>query len=429
MNTMLNSIRGLAVHAANTSANDSSSIEADQTAVDKAIESIQRIATTTKFSGKNLLDGSASNASIGEISGTGASGTDGITINLATFDSDAVKDLVGTDSNGEKLDSANVTVNVTASATFATAISSAAIASGTTGKVNLTVGSTTASVTIAAGDNKASIAGKLNTAFASLGVDVTLVSDKLSFSFTDQYGEDNEFSIVVTTASLAGALNLTASAANASATATGTNVEAELKNGSNTVALSATGAFALAGTTSGWTDLTITLSSGRATTTASASQGVFTLNNANELKFSLTPDAAKTDIISFGISNMQTEKMGLGATGLAEGYDGLEAIMNGESYSLATDPESAILIIDKAISDVSSQRAELGSFQKFSLETTINNLGVTRENLTASESRIRDVDMAQEMMEFMKNQILVQAGTAMLAQANQVQSSVLQLLG
>ncbi|MCW2982083.1 MAG: Flagellin [Solirubrobacterales bacterium] len=83
--------------------------------------------------------------------------------------------------------------------------------------------------------------------------------------------------------------------------------------------------------------------------------------------------------------------------------------------------------IDEAIETVSSQRAEFGAVQN-RLEHTLNNLSVYQENLSASESRIRDVDMASEMVEFTKLQILQQAGTAMLAQAQQSGSSVLSLL-
>jgi flagellin len=88
---------------------------------------------------------------------------------------------------------------------------------------------------------------------------------------------------------------------------------------------------------------------------------------------------------------------------------------------------AAITTIDTAIRTVSSERAKLGAVQN-RLEHTINNLNTTAENLTASESRIRDVDMAKEMMEFTKNSILQQAATAMLAQANMQPQGVLQLL-
>lgn len=83
--------------------------------------------------------------------------------------------------------------------------------------------------------------------------------------------------------------------------------------------------------------------------------------------------------------------------------------------------------IDAAIEEVSTQRAKLGAYQN-RLEHTINNLSTAQENLTAAESRIRDVDMAREMMEFTKNNIIAQAATAMLAQANQQPQQVLQLL-
>lgn len=87
----------------------------------------------------------------------------------------------------------------------------------------------------------------------------------------------------------------------------------------------------------------------------------------------------------------------------------------------------AISSIDSAINKVSGTRADLGALQN-RLEHTINNLGVASENLTAAESRIRDVDMAKEMMAFTKNQILSQASQAMLAQANSLPQGVLQLL-
>jgi flagellin len=94
---------------------------------------------------------------------------------------------------------------------------------------------------------------------------------------------------------------------------------------------------------------------------------------------------------------------------------------------LSGDP-AAITTIDAAITTVSGQRAKLGAYQN-RLEHTINNLNVAVENLSASESRIRDTDMAQEMVSFTRSQILSQAGTSMLAQANQAPQSVLKLLG
>jgi flagellin len=96
-------------------------------------------------------------------------------------------------------------------------------------------------------------------------------------------------------------------------------------------------------------------------------------------------------------------------------------------FSLTAGSTSDISEIDAAIDAVSAQRATFGAVQN-RLEHTINNLSTYQENLTASESQIKDVDMASEMVEFTKDQILQQAGTSMLSQANQLPNSVLSLL-
>ncbi|MFL2095776.1 flagellin N-terminal helical domain-containing protein [Marinilactibacillus psychrotolerans] len=100
----------------------------------------------------------------------------------------------------------------------------------------------------------------------------------------------------------------------------------------------------------------------------------------------------------------------------------------GIDVSSQTAANDAIETIDNAIKTVSEERSNLGATQN-RLDHTINNLTTTRENLTEANSRIRDVDMAEEMMDFTKSNILSQASTAMLAQANQMPQGVLQLLG
>ena len=108
--------------------------------------------------------------------------------------------------------------------------------------------------------------------------------------------------------------------------------------------------------------------------------------------------------------------------------------MHGEALGIAdidistqVGAQTAVDKIKSAINSVSSTRGDLGAIQN-RLEHTINNLSVTAENMTAAESRIRDVDMANEMMAYTKNNILVQSSQAMLAQANQLPQGVLQLL-
>jgi len=126
---------------------------------------------------------------------------------------------------------------------------------------------------------------------------------------------------------------------------------------------------------------------------------------------------------AFQIGANEKEDMGIHI-----GSMGARAI--GVNNIQVTDRESAarsITIIDNAIDRVSKQRASLGAYQN-RLEHTINNLTVAGTNLQAAESRIRDLDMAKEMMNFTKLSILLQAGNSMLAQANQLPQNVLQLL-
>ena len=133
-------------------------------------------------------------------------------------------------------------------------------------------------------------------------------------------------------------------------------------------------------------------------------------------------DNSFSGTIHIGANEGQNLTVSIGdmkATGLGVG---------GVNISIQADADAAITTIDAAITTVSSERSKLGALQN-RLEHTINNLGTSAENLAAAESRIRDVDMAAEMMQFTKTNILNQAATAMLAQANMAPQTVLQLLG
>lgn len=124
--------------------------------------------------------------------------------------------------------------------------------------------------------------------------------------------------------------------------------------------------------------------------------------------------------MSFSIDEISVDTLGL---------ESLRADASGTTGGLLTQEgaNDAIELVDKAINQVSRQRAKIGATQN-RLEHTINNLATTRENLIAAESRIRDADIAKEMMNFTRYQILTQVAMAMLAQANQIPQGVLQLL-
>ncbi|WP_438447382.1 flagellin [Gorillibacterium sp. sgz5001074] len=145
--------------------------------------------------------------------------------------------------------------------------------------------------------------------------------------------------------------------------------------------------------------------------------------------------ANQNQSMSLDINDMRSGALGI--TGTGAGFSGSNNVTDGTNNAAvekaldvttsATAAAAAITKIDAAIAKVSSERSKLGANQN-RLEHTINNLSTSSENLTAAESRIRDVDMAKEMMEQTKASILAQASQAMLAQANQQPQGVLQLL-
>jgi flagellin len=160
--------------------------------------------------------------------------------------------------------------------------------------------------------------------------------------------------------------------------------------------------------------------SGNAFTT-SATAGL-TDGNTNTVKVDGTSSnqGAAGGVFQIGANAGQSEAVTIGAissTALSTG-----------SLDLVGNPSAAITVIQNAISQVSTERANLGAYQN-GFQHTINNLNVTVENLQASNSSIQDTDMASEMVNFTKEQVLQQAGVAMLAQANSVSQSVLKLLG
>ena len=126
-------------------------------------------------------------------------------------------------------------------------------------------------------------------------------------------------------------------------------------------------------------------------------------------------------------SNTTVSNAQFSGAGVTDGTSdsGIGFALDVSSHTTAT---AAIEVINNAIETVSAQRSNLGAFQN-RLEHTIANLDNSSENLQAAESRIRDVDMAREVMQMTKNNILSQASQSMLAQANQQPQSVLQLLG
>jgi flagellin len=385
MHSILNEIRSLVLHAKNSGVADSTAIAADQSQVDAAVAALNKIANNTLFGGKNLLNGSLTNR--------------GVVLN-----STAVQSVTAgtTAPAGTNL----VNFAVTTAATQAVLTGDLDLVGGTApgGVVNVNG----ANITITAGANQAAVISTLNAGFATNGLDLTAVA---SGNFVrvrhNQFGADYSVTINDASSNLysAGGFNT-----DAGSDIAGT-INGEVATGSG-LTLTASAGTAYAGTA-----VTAT-SAGNAVAAYASAFSV----EAGGLTFQVGSEAS--DTVTTSITDVRASALGTSAGGA----NGLNSILAGASYALGTDPTTALAVIDEAISDVSTARSQLGAIQKYTLATKINSLNVAIENVTASESRVRDVDMAAEMASYTKSQVLVQSATAMLGQANSQPQSVLSLL-
>lgn len=389
VNSLLRSMRDLAVHAANTGATDTASVAADQQQIASAIDSINKIASETQFGNKKLLDGSA-----------------GI---MATIKGSAV---VSANLSNASLtaDVSDVAVNMTTGVGV-----QAATKASVTGSANVSGGNASG------GDWNVSING----------VGVTFTDGMTQAQMVDTINNvTNQTGVVASVSGNFIKLDQSAYGSTARIDVTGANAT----NVFGAASLAAVGNDAKAVVTSGGTDVTDALwDKGTGTllkdshgntiqlTDAAASAGA---DNAAQfdvkvgtLTFQVGAYAGQTRSVS--ISSIDTSNLGLGNG---------TSVTSVADINVSTDAQSAIKVLDKAISDVSSQRAVLGATQKNTLESSINSLTIAKENISASESTIRDTDMASEMAEFTKSQILNQAGISMLSQANQAPQQLLSLL-
>ncbi|URT70522.1 flagellin [Cytobacillus firmus] len=219
-----------------------------------------------------------------------------------------------------------------------------------------------------------------------------------------------------------------------------TNIDISGAAASNTYTITSSGAgsYTLTDTTGGTGTQTVTLADNTAgvlnfekfgikvsvngTQTAAGIAGTTAGGGATG---TIITGAAAAKNIQIGSENAGAQRLGISIAKM----DSSASSLNTTSISVASasGARTAMDTVQTAIDTVSRERSKLGAFQN-RLEHTINNLGTTSENLTAAESRIRDVDMAKEMMNQTKNSILSQAAQAMLAQSNQIPQGVLQLL-
>ncbi len=385
MHSILNQIRGLVLHAKNTGVNDTISIAADQNQVDEAVNALNKIANNTFFGGKSLLNGSLGNTA---------------TVVNSTAIASAVAGSAAP--AGTNL----IAVDVTTAATQATIVGDVNVLNGTAAGGNVTVNGYTIALTDTA--TQAATIAELQAGFTTNGLDLTAVANGNFINIRhNQYGTAyavnvNDASNLLNTVDFMSSVGINSAGTIAGSTATGAGLT-----------LTASGANPYLG---------------MAVTLTSTGNNVATYTNAiSSTQGSLTfqVGSSASDTVSASIQDVRAAALGT----TAGGATGLNAILTGATYNLTSNPTTALSIIDEAINDVSTARAQLGAIQKYTLETKVNSLNVALENVTASESRVRDVDMASEMASFTKFQVLIQSATAMLAQANQSPTSILSLLG
>lgn len=389
-NSLLRSMRDLAVHASNVGANDPKALAADQAQIQSAITALNRISDTTQFGTKKLLDGSA-----------------GISISAPTNTS-----VVSTGSSATAANySLTATAATKASITGTKDLSAGGAAVGSAGTLFLGDGKNSVSIAFAAADRITDVVAKINAYSTTTGVvaggttDLTLTQKNFGSAPT------------ISTAGTSNA-DLTALGLNGVAVVAGTDVSAAATNTATGAVITMTGsgqyASGPAGSALDGVKLNIT-----------ASQAATTLTvTSNALKFQIGANAAQTTSVAVG----DMDAAHLGNTVDRSTLTNSTWNVGNIDVTSFNGAQDAIKILDAAISEVSDTRASLGAFQKNQLESNINSIGVAKENLSASESSIRDTDMAAEMSTFTRNQIMMQAGTSMLTQANQAPQSILSLL-
>jgi flagellin len=412
INSLLRSIRTLAVHAANAGVNDSTAVQADQTQIASALASIDRIATQTQFGTKKLLDGT---------SGVSATVIDTANVKGA---------FIGGVFNNQATLSGPVTVSVTTVATRAEAFQAAgatyasqsslisSVNGGTTGSGG-TVVINGHSITVSGSDTVQTLINKVNALTSVTGVSAFFSSADGSGAIAlrqENYGAN--FRIVSNESS-----DLILGSANP-ANVAGVNAVASVTAlvNVNNVTTASTATFT-GGQGAGESGLKLTDSYGNSILlteagNSSGARNVATITAAS-LQFQVGGNSGQQ--VSTNLGNVQTTRLG---TTAVSGVSSLAAI----DVTTVSGASDAIRVVDQAIQQISTLRAQLGAFQKNTLASTIRYLGVGVENLSASESQIRDTQVAQEVTSLTKNQILQQAGASVLAQANAAPQLVLGLL-
>ncbi len=385
VSSLLTELQSLVSQSANSGGLSKEEISANQLQVDSILNTINRIAQSTAFQGKKLLNGNYDYTT----SGVASTSFDNVRINAAKVPAGGA---------------VNVVVEVTTSAqTGQLGYSGGAIAGG---NVTIEIAGTTGTeqLTFASGTTVSAIAASISSVKASTGVSATVSGTDLRIESTE-FGSDNFVSVK----SIAGSFAVTGGASG--------------KDYGRDAEVTINGALAQA--------------SGKSISYRSSSLDVefdldasFNLPGSDSFavtgggaEFSLGSKVTESDKASLGIQSVSTASLGNTSSGF------LSTLASGGANAVTgTNLVTAQKVVDLAIKQVSQMRGRLGAFQKFTIGSTVNALGVAYENASAAESAVRDTDFAEETANLTRSQILASAATTVLAQANASPQSALNLL-
>ncbi|WP_437191304.1 flagellin [Planctomicrobium sp. SH527] len=385
INDLLVKVRSLALDSANAGVNDADAMSANQAEITNALDTINRIASNTQFGTKKLLDGSAgikgsaSNANVQFLKGTSdtASGSYAIAVTTAA---ERANVEAGTDQSAALAADENLTVN---------------------GVV----------ISLNAGMTQAQVVNRVNEFTSQTNVTADVNAGALRFR-SGNFGSAESINVIsdvaaAGTSSGVGTTLMTDTGVDLVATVGGTSFSGV----GNTLSVNSGAAKGVV--------FQVATSGADPVSTVTGAQGSITVSNES-LTFQIGPNQNQTARVT--IDRVDAASLGLGVTG--NQFANLSAI----DVTSAGKAQDAIGVIDRAINDVTNLRGSLGAFQQNTLSSTANNLRTTLENTTNAESVIRDTDFASEIAEFTKNQVLVQAGTSILSNANQIPQQILSLL-
>lgn len=389
INSLLVKVRSLAIDSANTGVNDEDALAANQAEIANALDTINRVANNTQFGEKKLLDGSSG------LSGT-TTDTD-VSFLKATASTSAGSYAVAVTTAAER---ANVTAGTAQTGVLAA-------------EETLTVNGV--SITLNAGLSRTEVQSRINEFSGQTGVvaendPTAATSTRLR---TTDFGSSASIQVVSNTAAAATSSGFGTTQLND----TGVDIAGTIGGSA------ATGKGAvLTGTAGASTGLKVSLAESATDAAASVTgaQGQVTVTN-NSLVFQIGANQNQT--VSIAIDSVEATGLGIGVA------NNQFTSLNEINVTSATKAQDALGVIDAAIDEISNLRGTLGAFQGNTLESTASNMRTTLENTVNAESVIRDTDFAEEISNFTNSQVLVQAGTSVLSNANQSSQLILSLLG